>query len=75
MLGSVLDLGCHVHHFLPFDNHLLQELNDDFPNTDVSLVIGANDTVNSAAEDDPNSSIAGKIYEGVWHWDWFFEVR
>merc|ERR1711935_572873 len=33
----------------------LEEINDDFANTDITLVIGANDTVNSAAEDDPNS--------------------
>jgi len=37
----------------------LEEINDDFDETDVALVIGANDTVNSAAEDDPNSEIAG----------------
>ena len=37
----------------------MEEINDDFPDTDLVLVIGANDTVNSAAEDDPNSIIAG----------------
>ena len=37
----------------------MDEINDDFANTDLVLVIGANDTVNSAAEDDPNSIIAG----------------
>ena len=37
----------------------MDEINDDFADTDVVLVIGANDTVNSAAEDDPNSIIAG----------------
>ena len=37
----------------------IDELNDDFPDTGLSLVIGANDTVNSAAEDDHNSIIAG----------------
>ena len=37
----------------------MDEINDDFPETDLVLVIGANDTVNSAAEDDPNSIIAG----------------
>jgi hypothetical protein len=31
------------------------QINDEFPSTDVVLVIGANDTINSAAEDDPNS--------------------
>jgi len=44
----------------------MEELNDDFSDTDVSLVIGANDTVNSAAEDDPNSSIAGMPVLRVW---------
>ena len=37
----------------------LQEINPDFPSTDVVLVIGANDTVNSSAVEDPNSVIAG----------------
>ncbi len=37
----------------------LEETNPHFPSCDVALVIGANDTVNSAAEDDPNSLIAG----------------
>ena len=37
----------------------MDEINDDFGSTDLVLVIGANDTVNSAAEDDPNSIIAG----------------
>ena len=41
-------------------------MNDDFPGTDLSLVIGANDTVNSAAEDDPNSIIAGMPVLRVW---------
>merc|ERR1712025_520119 len=44
----------------------MDELNDDFPDTDLSLVIGANDTVNSAAEDDPNSIIAGMPVLRVW---------
>merc|ERR1711935_874640 len=44
----------------------MEELNDDFSDTDVSLVIGANDTVNGAAEDDPNSSIAGMPVLRVW---------
>jgi NAD/NADP transhydrogenase beta subunit len=39
----------------------MEELNEDFHDTDVSLVIGANDTVNSAAEDDPNS-IIGNVF-------------
>ncbi len=37
----------------------MDEINDDFPETDVVLVIGANDTVNPAAQTDPNSPIAG----------------
>lgn len=37
----------------------MDEINADFGETDVTLVIGANDTVNSAAVDDPNSVIAG----------------
>lgn len=44
----------------------MDEINDDFPETDVVLVIGANDTVNSAAEDDPNSPIAGMPVLRVW---------
>ncbi|KAL3761616.1 hypothetical protein ACHAWU_000103 [Discostella pseudostelligera] len=44
----------------------LEEINDDFDETDVCLVIGANDTVNSAAEDDPNSEIAGMPVLRVW---------
>merc|ERR1711937_963078 len=44
----------------------LEEINGDFDDTDVTLVIGANDTVNSAAEDDPNSDIAGMPVLRVW---------
>ena len=45
---------------VPYDVVLeMDEINSDFPETDLTLVIGANDTVNSAAEDDPNSIIAG----------------
>jgi len=44
----------------------LEEINDDFDETDISLVIGANDTINSAAEDDPNSEIAGMPVLRVW---------
>lgn len=36
-----------------------QEINEEISDADMCLVVGANDTVNSAAEDDPNSSIAG----------------
>ena len=45
----------------------MEEINDDFDNTDLTLVIGANDTVNSAAEDDPNSEIAGMPVLRVWN--------
>ncbi|CAJ0610151.1 unnamed protein product [Cylicocyclus nassatus] len=44
----------------------MDDINDDFDSTDIALVIGANDTVNSAAEDDPNSSIAGMPVLRVW---------
>ncbi|MCW7551148.1 Re/Si-specific NAD(P)(+) transhydrogenase subunit beta [Endozoicomonas gorgoniicola] len=44
----------------------MDELNDDFVDTDVVLVIGANDTVNPAAMDDPNSPIAGMPVLKVW---------
>merc|ERR1719356_2187489 len=45
----------------------MEEINDDFGDADVTLVIGANDTVNSAAEDDPNSQIAGMPVLRVWN--------
>mmetsp|Transcript_50332 Transcript_50332/g.82836 ORF Transcript_50332/g.82836 Transcript_50332/m.82836 type:complete len:98 (+) Transcript_50332:3-296(+) len=44
----------------------MDEINDDFPETDLALVIGANDTVNSAAQDDPTSVIAGMPVLEVW---------
>lgn len=45
----------------------MEEINDDFADTDLVLVIGANDTVNCAAEDDPNSQIAGMPVLRVWN--------
>jgi len=52
---------------VPYDVVLeMDEINDDFTDTDLVLVIGANDTVNSAAEDDPNSIIAGMPVLRVW---------
>merc|ERR1712198_721612 len=44
----------------------MDEINEDWDDVDLSLVIGANDTVNSAAEDDPNSIIAGMPVLRVW---------
>ena len=45
---------------VPYDIVLeMDEINDDFADTDTVLVIGANDTVNPAAMDDPNGLIAG----------------
>merc|ERR1711865_360260 len=45
----------------------MEEVNDDFATTDIALVVGANDTVNNAAEDDPNSIIAGMPVLRVWN--------
>ena len=44
----------------------MDELNGDFPDTDVAMVIGANDIVNPAAEEDPTSPIAGMPVLEVW---------
>ena len=53
---------------VPYDIVLeMDEINDDFSDTDLVLVIGANDTVNSAAQDDPNSIIAGMPVLEVWN--------
>ncbi|KAI4830222.1 hypothetical protein KUCAC02_001871 [Chaenocephalus aceratus] len=52
---------------VPYDVVLeMDEINGDFPETDLTLVIGANDTVNSAAQEDPNSIIAGMPVLEVW---------
>ena len=52
---------------VPYDIvYEMDELNDDFPETDVVLVIGANDIVNPGAQDDPNSPIAGMPVLEVW---------
>ena len=52
---------------VPYDIVLeMDELNDDFPDTDVSMVIGANDIVNPSAQTDPNSPIAGMPVLEVW---------
>jgi len=53
---------------VPYDVVLeMEEINDDFPKTDITLVVGANDTINSAAEEDPNSIIAGMPVLQVWN--------
>ena len=44
----------------------MEEINEDFPDVDVTLVIGASDTVSSAAEDDPTCSIYGMPVLRVW---------
>ncbi|MFT5113808.1 MAG: NAD(P) transhydrogenase subunit beta [Parasphingorhabdus sp.] len=52
---------------VPYDIVLeMDEINEDFPQTDVVIVIGANDTVNPAALDDPDSPIAGMPVLEVW---------
>ncbi|MBL8351500.1 MAG: Re/Si-specific NAD(P)(+) transhydrogenase subunit beta [Burkholderiaceae bacterium] len=52
---------------VPYDIVLeMDEINEDFPDTDVSMVIGANDIVNPAAQDDPTSPIAGMPVLEVW---------
>ena len=52
---------------VPYDIVMeMDEINEDFPDTDVSMVIGANDIVNPAAQDDPTSPIAGMPVLEVW---------
>jgi NAD(P) transhydrogenase subunit beta len=52
---------------VPYDIVLeMDEINDDFPKTDVTMVIGANDIVNPAAQDEPTSPIAGMPVLEVW---------
>ncbi|MDF1728198.1 MAG: NAD(P)(+) transhydrogenase (Re/Si-specific) subunit beta [Sulfitobacter sp.] len=52
---------------VPYDIVMeMDEINEDFPSTDVAIVIGSNDIVNPAAQDDPNSPIAGMPVLEVW---------
>ena len=52
---------------VPYDIVMeMDEINGDFPDTDVAIVIGSNDIVNPAAQDDPNSPIAGMPVLECW---------
>jgi H+-translocating NAD(P) transhydrogenase subunit beta len=52
---------------VPYDIVLeMDEINEDFPRTDVAIVIGSNDIVNPAAQEDPGSPIAGMPVLEVW---------
>jgi NAD(P) transhydrogenase subunit beta len=52
---------------VPYDIVMeMDEINADFPETDVSIVIGANDIVNPAAQEEPGSPIAGMPVLEVW---------
>ena len=53
---------------VPYDIVLeMDEINDDFASTDIVIIIGSNDIVNPAAQEDPNSPIAGMPVLEVWN--------
>lgn len=61
---------------VPYDIVLeMEEINDDFPSVDLVLVIGANDTVNPSAQEDPGSAIAGMPVMEVWKADTVVVVK